>query len=514
MILTQVMQGISWQYNEQASNDSNSLPQSDVSGISTDTRSLKPGELFFALDGRHLHGSAFAKEALAKGAAAAVIQDASADNDLIESGLVIRVSEVTEALALASANFFGHPEREMTLIGITGTNGKTTTACIIHQILNDHKGTCGLLGTIENMIGVQKISSLHTTPPAPELYAVLRKMADAGNACAVMEVSSHGLAQNRVYGIEFNTGVFTNISHEHLDFHQNLDNYREAKSLLFRHSQVSVLNADDPGYGYMKAIAKGSVVTYGLSSGTVDFCGEYLGQEGRKGCFNLYFGSQCLPVCMNFIGRYNTSNALAAIAAAYVQGIEPEKAIASLEKVAPISGRMQHIDLGQPFLAIVDYAHTPDGLLQVLATLREAVKQGRIISVFGARGERDSLKRPIMGQIAGRGADYVILTTDCPYGENPLTINESVAKGIEEVGGNYRIIPDRTEAIFEACKMAYPGDAVIVTGRGHETVQHFEDGDRVLDDRECLAYAINALQNNQDKRRYVIPEKVNKSYLT
>lgn len=510
MILAQVMQGISCKYDTPTGNGSYSLLQSNVFGISTDTRSLKPGELFFALDGRRLHGSMFVKEALAKGAAAAIIHDESVDSDLMESGLVIRVLEVTEALALASANFYGHPEREMTLVGITGTNGKTTTACIIHQILNDHKGTCGLLGTIENMIGVQKTPSLFTTPPAPELYAVLRKMVDAGNTCAVMEVSSHGLAQNRVHGIEFNTGVFTNISHEHLDFHQNLDNYREAKSRLFRHSQVSVLNADDPGYGYLKAIAKGAVVTYGLSSGSVDFRGEYLGQEGRKGCFNLYFGGQCLPVCMNFIGRYNVSNALAAIAAAYVQGVEPEKAVASLEKVAPISGRMQHIDLGQPFLAIVDYAHTPDGLLQVLATLREAVKQGQIISVFGARGERDSLKRPIMGQIAGRGADYVILTTDCPYGENPLAINESVAKGIEEVGGNYRIVPDRADAIFEACKMAHPGDAVIVTGRGHETVQHLEEGDRFLDDRECLAHAINALHGSQDKRD-TFPEKVTKS---
>lgn len=510
MILAQVMQGISCKCDVQTGNDGKPLLLSEVFGISTDTRSLKPGELFFALDGRRLHGSAFVKEALTKGAVAAVIHTESADSDLIESGSVIRVLEVTKALALASANFCGHPERKMALTGITGTNGKTTTACMIHQILNDHKGTCGLLGTIENMIGVQKIPSLFTTPPAPELYAVLRKMVDAGNACAVMEVSSHGLVQDRVYGIEFNTGVFTNISHEHLDFHQNLDNYRAAKSLLFQHSQVSVLNADDPSYEYLKAVAKGTVVTYGLSAGSVDFRGEYLGQEGRKGCFNLYFGGQCLPVCMNFIGRYNTSNALAAIAAAYVQGIEPEKAIVSLEKVAPISGRMQHIDLGQPFLAIVDYAHTPDGLLQVLSTLREAVKQGRIISVFGARGERDSLKRPIMGQIAGKGADCVILTTDCPYGENPLTINESVAKGIEEVGGNYRIVLDRAEAIFEACKMARPGDAVIVTGRGHETIQHFEDGDHFLDDRECLAHAINVLHGCQGSRD-AISEKAKKS---
>lgn len=514
MKLAQVMQEIAYQFNANAQSEnegSKSWPQSDVIGISTDTRSLKPGELFFALDGRRLHGSAFVKEALAKGAVAAVIHDESANSDLSDSGLVLKVPEVTEALALASANFFGHPDRAMVLTGVTGTNGKTTTACFIHQMLNDHKGPSGLLGTIDNMIGDQKVPSLFTTPPAPELHAALRKMADAGNACAVMEVSSHGLAQNRVFGIEFNTGVFTNISHEHLDFHQNLDNYREAKCLLFRHSQISVLNADDSSYGYLKAAAKGPVVTYSLSSGSVDFRGEYLGQEGRKGCFNLYFGGQCLPVCMNFIGRYNVSNALAAIAAAYVQGVEPENAVVSLEKVAPISGRMQHIDLGQPYLAIVDYAHTPDGLLQVLATLREAAKHGRIISVFGARGERDSLKRPIMGQIAGKGADFTILTTDCPYGEDPQTIIESVAKGIEEVGGNYRIIPDRAEAILEACKMAHPGDVVLVTGRGHETVQHLQNGDRFLDDRECLSQAINALCDSQDTRRPPIPEKVNKT---
>jgi UDP-N-acetylmuramoyl-L-alanyl-D-glutamate--2,6-diaminopimelate ligase len=509
MILAQVMQDIAYQYDAppgHAKQDSanNSLPQSNVIGISTDTRSLKQGELFFALDGRHLRGSVFAKEALAKGAVAVVIHDDPAARDLgdagnlASSGLVLRVPEVSEALAWASANFYGHPEREMMLTGVTGTNGKTTTACFIHQILSDHKGPSGLLGTIDNMIGDQKVPSLFTTPPAPELHAALRKMVDAGNVCAVMEVSSHGLAQNRVFGIEFNTGVLTNITHEHLDFHQNLENYREAKSLLFRHSQISVLNADDASYGYLKAVAKGPVITYGLSPGDVNFRGEYLGQEGRKGYFNLYVGDRCLPVCMNFIGRYNVSNALAAIAATYVQGIEPEKAVTSLEKVAPISGRMQHVDLGQPFLAIVDYAHTPDGLLQVLATLREAIKQGRIISVFGARGERDRLKRPIMGRVAGKGADYVILTTDCPYGENPLTINESVAKGIEEVGGNYRIIPDRAEAILEACKMALPGDAVIVTGRGHETVQHLENGDRFLDDRECLAQALNTLRDSTE----------------
>jgi len=501
MILAQVMQGISCQRSAQSGNDNSSLLllQADISGISTDTRSLKPGELFFALSGRRLHGAAFVKEALARGAAAAVISEelSNNDNDLLESDQVIRVPEITEALALASANFFGHPERELTLIGITGTNGKTTTACMIHQILNDYKGPCGLLGTIEIKIGNEKIPSLYTTPPAPELFAILRKMADAGNTGVVMEVSSHGLAQNRVYGIEFNTGVFTNISHEHLDFHKSLENYRAAKSLLFRRSQVSVLNADDLNYEYLKAIAKGLVISYGLSSeaADLDFRGEYLGQEegGCKGCFNLYFSNQCLPVRMNFVGRYNASNALAAVAAAYTQGIEPEKAARALEKVAPISGRMQHVDLGQPFLAIVDYAHTPDGLLQALSATREVVKQGRIISVFGARGERDSLKRPIMGQIAGRSADYVILTTDCPYGENPVAISKSVARGIEEVGGHYRIVPDRAEAIYEACKMAHPGDAVIVTGRGHETIQHLNDSDHFLDDRECLAHAIKTL---------------------
>lgn len=470
----------------------------DVTGLAVDSRKVKPGDLFFGLRGRNFDGKDYAADAVARGAVAAVVPAGSG-----LKGPYVEVPDVHEALALASASFWGNPAEQLSLIGITGTNGKTTTAHLARRILEEKGFSCGMIGTVYHVVGGRRIPSENTTPLAHELHQLLRNMVDAGDTHVVMEVSSHGLALKRVFGLHFAAGVFTNLTHEHLDFHGNFEAYLAAKGILMQQSHTSVLNLDDPAFDRLREMAAGPVLSYSLDE-QADLQGLHCEQVGRGERFVLKVGGASMTVELPFPGRYNVSNALAAAGIAHALGIPLPVIVGGLEKAEPVPGRMEFVDMGQSFQAIIDYAHTPDGLAKALATVRE-VTPGRIISVFGGRGERDRLKRPVMGRIAGTYADIVVVTTDCPYGEEPQGIAVQVAQGLDEVNARYFMVADRGLAIREACRMAREGDTVIVTGRGHESHQHFADRDVPFDDRDAMRKALRELVVSEPARYREIP---------
>lgn len=469
----------------------------DITGLTVDSRTVKPGDLFFGLRGRNCDGKDYAAAAIDRGATAAVVPVGSG-----LQGPYIEVPDVLETLAAASANFHGHPAGRLQLIGVTGTNGKTTTTHLARRILEEAGLSCGMIGTVYHIVGGRKVPSGNTTPLAPELHELLARMADAGDTHVVMEVSSHGLTLKRVHGLGFAAGAFTNLTHEHLDFHGDFEAYLAAKGTLLKHSRVSVINMDDPAFERLSAMAGGSILSYSLEQ-SADLQGMHCERVSRGERFILQAGGESVSVELPFPGRYNVSNALAAAGVAKAVGIPLPVISRGLEKADPVPGRMEFVDMGQPFRAIVDYAHTPDGLTKALSAVRE-VTPGRIISVFGGRGERDRLKRPVMGRIAGTMADIVVVTTDCPYGEDPGGIAVQVAEGLDEVNASYFVVPDRGQAIREACRMARSGDTVIVTGRGHESHQHFPDRDVPFDDRDVMRKALRE-QMIREPAQYLEP---------
>lgn len=472
----------------------NCPPDIVVTGLCIDSRLSGPGDLFFGIPGRHSHGQEFAAAAVSRGAVAAVLLEGTSFQ-----GPRIEVADVNLALAAAAANFYGHPADRLQLVGVTGTNGKTTTTHFIHRILREAGFRAGMVGTVCHVAGGRAFPSDNTTPIASELHALFRTMVDAHDTHAVMEVSSHGLAFGRVSGLCFAAGVFTNLTHEHLDFHGDLQSYLEVKSRLFSQSAVSVLNVDDPAFDALKGAARGRVLTYSMAS-PADVCGRFAGHTLDGSDFELRLDGHKRNVHIRFPGRYNAANALAAAGAAFAIGIPIDVIATGLALTEPIPGRMEQVRVGQPFGAIVDYAHTPDGLAKALTTLRETTR-GRVISVFGARGERDSLKRPIMGQVAGALADFVIVTTDSPYGEDPARISAAVVNGLEEAQARYMKIPDRADAIRQACSMAQPGDVVVVTGRGHEKHQNVGGREVAFDDCETMRLTIAGLMKRSKPNR-------------
>jgi len=465
----------------------------EVKGVVCDSRRVRPGYVFVAIHGSHRDGWAYCEDSVSRGAIALVSEHTHGRwVDVCQ----VRVADARVAAGRLAAAFHGRPAAKLTMAGITGTNGKTTTAYILRDILRKSGSEPGLISTVAYEIGVRSIPATRTTPEAPALQALMAEMVAAGCRSAVMEVSSHALDQKRTEGIDFDAAVFTNLTRDHLDYHQDMEDYFEAKSRLFlslgrgKAGATAVINRDDPWGRRMESLdgLDCRVVTYGIEQ-AADVKAENVRLEPGGSAFDVLTPWGRAGLSIGLLGRYNVSNALAAIAAAGALGIDPAVSVQALASVSRVPGRLEEVHTREGFQVFVDYAHTDDALEHVLTTLREITPQ-RLLVVFGCGGNRDASKRPLMGAVASRLADHSILTSDNPRGEEPAAILAQVSEGFG-AGADYEVIEDRRTAIRRAIAVARKGDVVVIAGKGHENFQEFADKTIAFDDRqvvrECLA---------------------------
>ena len=450
----------------------------DIRDATADSRAAAPGSLFFCVPGERTDGHDFASEALAHGASGLVVErwlDLAAPQ--------LRVPSVRKVMGSLSSAVFGHPSRVMTVAGVTGTNGKTTTAFMLERAFAAAGETTGLIGTVEVHIAGDVHPVVHTTPEAPDLQRLLARMRDAGAGAVAMEVSSHGLALRRVDGTRFACAVFTNLTRDHLDFHGSMEEYEAAKAILFRRdlAERGVVNADDEAGRRIIASAGIPITSFGASGDAdvrvADVVSTRLGSE-----FTCVAGPHRIPVRVPIAGGYNVFNALAVLAAFVSLGRPIEQAVEGIAALPGVPGRMEAIDAGQPFTVLVDYAHTPDSLSNVLRASRR-ISDGALIVVFGCGGDRDRGKRPLMGKVAAELADRTVITSDNPRSEDPLAIIGEIEAGAAQSGGAYEIEADRRAAIARAIRSARPGDVVVIAGKGHEKGQTFAGRTVPFDDR-------------------------------
>lgn len=467
-----------------------------ATGLTYDSRQVKPGFIFVAVPGYKHDGHDFIPQALARGAVGLISQKEVS----LPAGVGwLQVPDSRLALGLAAAAFYDYPARGLRVIGVTGTNGKTTTTHLIQAILNQAGIPAGLLGTLGLYLGGRYQELPRTTPEAPDIQAAMAEMLRSGCRAVVMEVSSHALELHRVAGIEFDVAVFTNLTQDHLDFHSDLEAYRQAKGRLFQElgpgaktdHKYAVVNADDPSAGYFRQVSAAPAITFGVQQeATVRGRNINYSPAGVSFTVTHPAGEQLLSLPLS--GMFNVYNALAAWSVAWQEGIPADTAVRALQSVTSIPGRFEAVRCGQDFQVIVDYAHSPDGLENVLRAARQ-VTAGRIITVFGCGGDRDRGKRPLMGQIAGRDSDFTVVTSDNPRSEDPLEIIREIEPGLEASGGEYLVIPDRRQAIAQALTLARPGDLVLIAGKGHETYQIVGDEVRPFDDRLVTRQALESM---------------------
>jgi UDP-N-acetylmuramoyl-L-alanyl-D-glutamate--2,6-diaminopimelate ligase len=452
----------------------------EISGLAYDSRRVGEGDLFFCVTGMETDGHEFAPAAAQAGAAALVVER-SLDLDLPR----VRVADARAAMAPLAATFFGDPTAQLAVAGVTGTNGKTTVAFLIRQVLEYAGRQCGLLGTVKQVVGGVEEEVERTTPEAIDLQATFRRMLSSGDGACAMEVSSHALALHRSDAIHFGARIFTNLTQDHLDFHDDMEDYFVAKRRLFdADGGTAIVNLDDP-YGRRLA---GEIDCLTFSASGVeeaDYRAEGISLDATGAAFRCLAPSGEVPVRTNLPGHFNVSNALAAIAGAEALGVAPGQAARALAGAAQVPGRFEPIDEGQPFAVLVDYAHTPDSLENVLRAARR-LTDGKLICVFGCGGDRDSDKRPIMGRIAAELSDVAIVTSDNPRSEDPAAIIEAILAGIEpSPEAQIQVEPDRRAAIAMALRQASASDTVLIAGKGHEQGQEFEGGRKIpFDDRE------------------------------
>ncbi len=453
----------------------------EITGIAYDSRAVKPGNLFVAICGYDTDGHKYIPMALEKGAACVLCEKAPA-----EGGYVL-LSDTRRGLALAGANWYGNPAGEMTMIGITGTNGKTTTTYLVKHILEDCLGAkVGLVGTIQNMIGDEVLHTERTTPESLELQALFRHMADAGCTHVVMEVSSHALCLHRVDGVTFDVGVFTNLTQDHLDFHKTMEEYCRAKAMLFARSKVGAVNVDDPWAKEILAHATCPVITYSAKNQAALEATD-IRLEPHHVAFTAHYQGTETACTLGIPGAFSVYNALSALSAALALGIAPEKAAASLATARGVKGRAEVVPTpGKDYTVLIDYSHTPDSLENILKTVREFAR-GRVIAVFGCGGDRDPIKRPIMGKIAADLADLVVVTSDNPRTEDPMAIIDQILVGIPKDQTPTTVIENRRQAIRWAMDNAQAGDVIVLAGKGHETYQEIGHEKFHLDEREEVA---------------------------
>jgi len=463
-----------------------------ISGLEYDSRKVKPGCVFLAMRGETTDGNRYIDKAIASGAVA-IVTDSAAEQPR-EGVAWALVPHGRRALARLSANFFGSPANRLRLTGITGTNGKSTTTFLVESILRAAERKCALVGTIEYHVADRVLPAPHTTPESLELQQMFSDAVRAGVTEAVMEVSSHALAQQRVFGLAYDVAVFTNLTRDHLDYHHTMDEYFVAKGILFEGSgasppRLAVINIDDE-YGRTLVTTSRSrrskVVTYGLSAG--DFHADKIDITSRGTRFDMTTPDGVIPIWSPLIGRVNVYNVLAAAGAAWGRGCNSNQIAEGIAALSFVPGRFQRVDCGQPFTVVVDYAHTDDALRNLTALAREFVKQsggkGRVITLCGCGGDRDRNKRPLMGEAGGKGSDFVVLTSDNPRSEDPLSIINDALVGLQRSGAKYKVEPDRRAAIALAIGEAMAGDIVLLAGKGHEKVQITREGSRPFDDAE------------------------------
>jgi UDP-N-acetylmuramoyl-L-alanyl-D-glutamate--2,6-diaminopimelate ligase len=463
-----------------------------ITGLDYDSRRVKPGYLFVAMRGESSDGNQFIDRAISAGAVA-IVTDSSTEKP--REGIAwAQVSHGRRALARLSSNFYKRPAERLAVTGITGTNGKSTTSLLVEAILSASGRKNALIGTIEYHVAGKVLPAPHTTPEALELNRMLAEAYGHGATEAVMEVSSHALAQQRVFGIPFDVAVFTNLTRDHLDYHHTMDEYFASKRILFEGigteaPRAAVLNIDDEyGQRLFKISKKRSseVFTYELTKG--DFCTEKVDITPRGTRFDLVTPTESIPVFSPLIGKVNVYNILAAAGAAYASGCKPEAIAKGIASLTRVPGRFERVECNQPFTVVVDYAHTDDALRNLTALAREFAQQasqkGRVITLFGCGGDRDRAKRPLMGEAAGQGSDFVVLTSDNPRSEDPLAIINDALVGLQRSGVKYKMEPDRKAAIALAIHEARPGDIVLIAGKGHERVQVTQTGSVPFDDVE------------------------------
>ena len=453
----------------------------EIRSVSYDSRTLEPGALFVALAGEKTDGHRYIDAALARGAVAVLCRDAPD-----RPGPWVTAEDTRFAFALVAANWFGRPGERMTLIAVTGTNGKTTTSALMKELLEGVLNVpVGLIGTNRNMIGPKELPAHRTTPESWELQALLRRMADAGCTHVVMEASSHALAQRRTAGLVFDAGVFTNLTQDHLDYHRTMEAYRDAKGLLFAQSRQAVLNLDDEAGRWYAERVTCPVFTYsenrpeaGLTARNIRLFSSHVEFEA------VAFG-EIVRVHLPIPGGFSIYNALAALSAGLCLGLNLERMAAVLRSVRGVKGRVEVVPVPRAYTVLIDYAHSPNALENILMTARDFTA-GRLICLFGCGGDRDSLKRPIMGAVAQELADLVIVTSDNPRSEPPEAIIQDILAGMD-LDGNVQVEPDRRQAIALALEQARPGDVVVLAGKGHETYQEIDGVQYHLDEREVVA---------------------------
>ena len=454
----------------------------EITGISCDSRTVNPGDLFVAVTGFAADGHRYIPMAREKGAAVILCEHAPADGEYVV------MADTRVGLAQVSANWFGHPAEKMTMIGFTGTNGKTTSTYLLKHILEDTLGAkVGLVGTIQNMIGDEVLPTERTTPESYELQALFRQMLDAGCTHVIMEVSSHALSLHRVGGVRFRTGVFTNLTQDHLDFHKTMEEYRKAKSMLFSMSDYGVINLDDPAAEAMIREAKCPVLTYSAQGKAADLTAENAHLSAAKVDFDAAYHNWTVPMELGIPGRFSVYNALGVTGAALTLGLTLPQIAESMATAQGVKGRAEVVPTpGKDYTILIDYSHTPDSLENILKTARDFCK-ARIIAVFGCGGDRDPIKRPIMGKIAADLADFVVVTSDNPRTEDPMKIIDQILEGMTDTGTPYMVIENRRQAIRWTMDHAETGDVIILAGKGHETYQEIGHDKFHLDEREEVA---------------------------
>lgn len=451
----------------------------DISFVTDDSRLVSPGTLFVCIRHRSFDGHTAAADALASGAAAVVTQERlGLENEL-------NVKDSRAAYARLCAALCNHPERKLRMTGVTGTNGKTTVTALVRNILADSGTKTLLTGTVCNRLGEEKLQSSLTTPKPPELYSLLSRAISQGCKACVMEASSQALAQGRLEGIDFDAAVFTNITRDHLDYHKTFENYLSAKKKLFEHSAVSIVNLDDPRADEIIASASGKVVTFSTVLDCADYTAKNISLLSDSVRFELVSKGHIEHIEFSSPGLFSVSNAMAAAVCAINLGVDPKAAARSLAKSKSVCGRLERVECGTPYSVIIDYAHTPDGLEQVLRALRPSCR-GKLIVLFGCGGDRDRAKRPLMGAAACKYADTVIVTSDNPRSEEPIKIIGDILKDTDKKSRSLFVEPDRRKAIALALSVAKPGDTVLLAGKGHEKYQLIGGEKLPLDERETV----------------------------
>ncbi len=471
--------------------ESGKLGNIEITGITCNSKEVRPGFAFVCLKGANSDGHKFAPDALKSGAAVIFAEtDLGFENQII-------VKDTHETYFDLSAKWFREPTKELKLIGVTGTNGKTSVTYMLKSIFEKAGYKTGLIGTIQNMIGEKAIETHNTTPDAFTLNKLFREMVDSGCKYAVMEVSSHALDQKRICNVTFETAIFTNLTQDHLDYHKTMDNYLLAKKKLFKMCKKAVLNSDDPYFEKLKEGLACEIITYSASNNS-DYSAKGINYHPSGVEYELVAKGLIKHISVNTGGRFSVYNSLCSAVTAIENGIDIDTVVSALKELKGVKGRAEVVETGRNFTVIIDYAHTPDGLKNILSTFKEC-KKGRLVALFGCGGDRDKTKRPIMGNIAVHNADYVIVTSDNPRSENPTAIINDILEGIKGIPTPVKVIENRIEAIKFAVSNARKDDIIVLAGKGHETYQILNTGTIHLDEREVVKEALSELNDGGEK---------------